>query len=56
VNFGIPGHNLPEHLEALEQALSIGADFILLQLYTNDFEIGEMERRGAAAAAVARAR
>jgi GDSL-like Lipase/Acylhydrolase family/PA14 domain len=44
VNFGIPGHNLPEHLEALEQALSIGADFILLQLYTNDFEIGEMER------------
>jgi hypothetical protein len=44
VNFGIPGHNMPEHLEALEQALSIGADFILLQLYTNDFEIGEMVR------------
>jgi lysophospholipase L1-like esterase len=44
VNFGIPGHNLPEHLEELDQALSIGADFILLQLYTNDFEIGEMER------------
>ena len=44
VNFGIPGHNLPEHLQELEQALSIGADFILLQLYTNDFEIGEMER------------
>jgi hypothetical protein len=44
VNFGIPGHNLPEHLEELDQALSIGADFILLQLYTNDFEIGRMER------------
>jgi lysophospholipase L1-like esterase len=44
VNFGIPGHNLPEHLEELDQALSIGADFILLQLYTNDFEIGAMER------------
>ena len=44
LNFGIPGHNMPEHLEELEQALRISPDFILLQLYTNDFEIGDMER------------
>ena len=44
VNFGIPGHNMPEHLAELEPALAISPDFILLQLYTNDFEIGAMER------------
>ncbi len=44
VNFGIPGRGMPDHLAALDQALSIAPDFILLQLYTNDFEIGGMER------------
>ena len=44
VNFGIPAHNIPEHLQVLERALPLAPDFILLQLYTNDFEIGEMER------------
>jgi lysophospholipase L1-like esterase len=43
-NFGIPGHNLPEHLQTLDTALAISPDFVLLQLYTNDFEIGDMER------------
>jgi len=43
-NFGIPGHNLPEHLQTLDPALTISPDFILLQLYTNDFEIGDMDR------------
>jgi hypothetical protein len=44
VNFGIPGRNMPEHLQALDQALRIHPDFILLQIYTNDFETDEMER------------
>ena len=44
LNFGIPGRGMPEHLAALDQALSIGPDFVLLQIYTNDFEIGDMVR------------
>jgi GDSL-like Lipase/Acylhydrolase family len=43
-NFGIPGHNMPEHLQTLGPALSTSPDFILLQLYTNDFETENMER------------
>ena len=44
LNFGIPGNNLPEHLQVLEQALRFSPDFVLLQLYINDFETPEMER------------
>jgi len=44
LNFGIPGNNLPEHLQVLEQALSASPDFVLLQLYINDFEMPGMER------------
>jgi lysophospholipase L1-like esterase len=44
LNFGRPGDNLPEHLEVLEQALPVSPDFVLLQLYINDFETPQMER------------
>ncbi len=47
LNFGIQGHNLPEHLQVLEQALSVSPDFVLLQLYINDFEMPGMERPSA---------
>jgi hypothetical protein len=43
-NFGQPGNNMPEHLQVLTQALSISPDFILLQLYINDWETSEMVR------------
>ena len=44
LNFGIPGNNLPEHVQVLEQALKVLPDFVLLQLYINDFEVPEMIR------------
>jgi len=44
LNFGTPAHNMPEHLQVLDRALTLAPDFILLQLYTNDFEIDDMER------------
>src|SRR5262249_14367673 len=37
-NFGRPGDNMPEHLDVLTQALAVSPDFVLLQLYINDFE------------------
>jgi lysophospholipase L1-like esterase len=43
-NFGKPGNNMPEHLDVLTQALAIKPDFILLQLYINDWETATMER------------
>jgi hypothetical protein len=43
-NFGIPAHNMPEHLEVLSQVLPVSPDFVLLQLYINDFETQDMER------------
>jgi lysophospholipase L1-like esterase len=44
LNFGRPGNNMPEHLGALDQVLPASPDFILLQLYINDFETRQMER------------
>ena len=44
LNFGIPGNNLPEHLQVLDQALAVSPDYVLLQLYINDFEMPGMER------------
>ena len=44
LNFGIPGNNLPEHVQVLEQVLKVSPDFVLLQLYINDFEVPEMIR------------
>src|SRR4249920_309165 len=38
LNFGRPGDDMPEHLGVLEQALQASPDFVLLQLYINDFE------------------
>jgi lysophospholipase L1-like esterase len=39
LNLGGPGRDLPEHLDALEQdALPLAPDFIVLQLFVNDFE------------------
>src|SRR3954471_15930190 len=43
-NFGIPGDNMPEHLTRLAQALEVSPDFVLLQIYINDFETPEMVR------------
>ena len=43
-NFGIAGDNMPEHLTRLAQALEISPDFVLLQIYINDFETREMQR------------
>jgi lysophospholipase L1-like esterase len=43
-NFARPGNNMPEHLGVLEEALPVSPDFILLQLYINDFETRQMAR------------
>lgn len=46
LNFGHPGNNLPDHLNELDQVLKFSPDFVLLQLYENDFETpGMMTRR-----------
>ena len=47
LNFGTPGHDLPEHVEALGQVLQMSPDFLLLQLYINDFEMPAMSRPAA---------
>jgi lysophospholipase L1-like esterase len=44
LNFGIPGHDMPQHLETLDRALGVSPDYILLQLYINDFETQPMMR------------
>jgi len=44
LNFGWPGNNMMEHLAALDRVLPTSPDFILLQLYINDFETRQMER------------
>jgi len=43
-NFGRRGNNMPEHLQVLEQALTVSPDFVLLQLYINDWETRNMRR------------
>ena len=43
-NFGRPGNDMPGHLDVLEEALPVSPDFILLQLYINDFETPQMTR------------
>jgi lysophospholipase L1-like esterase len=44
LNFGVPGHDMPQHLEVLDQVLALRPDFVLLQLFINDFETAQMER------------
>ena len=43
-NFAVPGDNMPEHLIRLDNALTVSPDFILLELYINDFETADMVR------------
>jgi hypothetical protein len=43
-NFGRRGNNMPEHLDVLAQALTVSPDFVLLQLYINDWETRNMRR------------
>jgi len=43
-NFGRPGNNMPEHLQVLQTALTTSPDFVLLQLYINDWETADMVR------------
>jgi GDSL-like Lipase/Acylhydrolase family len=38
LNFGHPGNNMPDHLNELDEVLKLSPDFVLLQLYENDFE------------------
>jgi lysophospholipase L1-like esterase len=45
LNFGRPGNNLREHLNQLDTVLKMSPDFVLLQLYENDFETPGMMRR-----------
>jgi lysophospholipase L1-like esterase len=44
LNFGKPAHNLPEHVDMLDRVLKMRPDFVLLQLYENDFETRTMRR------------
>ena len=44
LNLGMPGHDMPQHLEVLDQVLTIQPDFVLLQLFINDFETADMQR------------
>ena len=43
-NFGISGTDMPEHIALLPKVLATSPDFILLQLYFNDFEMPGMTR------------
>jgi hypothetical protein len=43
----VPGNNLPDHVGVLTRALTIQPDFVLLQLYVNDFETPGMRRPAA---------
>ena len=44
LNFGLPGHTMPEHLAELDVVLKLSPDFVLLQLYINNFETPAMRR------------
>ena len=44
LKFCAAGHNLPHHLSTLDRALGYKPDFVLLQLYENDFETRNMHR------------
>ena len=40
----MPGHTMPEHVDELEPVLKLNPDFVLLQLYINNFETPGMRR------------
>jgi len=43
-NFGVSGRNLPGHRDLVPRALRLSPQFVLLQLYPNDWEMGDMDR------------
>jgi hypothetical protein len=44
LNFGLPGHGMREHVDDLDPVLKLSPDFVLLQLYVNNFETPGMRR------------
>ena len=44
LNFGMRGHKMPEHLGELASVLTTGPDFVLLEMYINNFETPDMRR------------
>jgi hypothetical protein len=44
LNFGTPGHRIPDDVGELSRALTRSPDFVLLQMYVNDFETSDMKR------------
>jgi lysophospholipase L1-like esterase len=44
LNFGQPGNTIPEDLDELDQVLKLAPDFVLLQMYINNFETPGMRR------------
>jgi hypothetical protein len=43
-NFGMPGNRIPDDLNELEPVLKMNPDFVLLQMYINNFETPTMQR------------
>jgi hypothetical protein len=44
LNFGTPGHRIPDDVRELSRLLPLRPDFVLLQMYVNDFETADMKR------------
>jgi hypothetical protein len=44
LNFGMPGNRMPDDLGELEPVLKVSPDFVLLQMYINNFETPSMRR------------
>jgi hypothetical protein len=44
LNFGTPGQTLPDYVATLGRVLKFSPDFVLLQMYINNFETAGMER------------
>jgi lysophospholipase L1-like esterase len=44
LNLGVPGHRIGDDVGELDQVIALRPDFVLLQLYINDFERREMQR------------
>ena len=44
LNFGRPAENMGGHLRGLEEAMEVSPDFVLLQLFINDWETARMVR------------
>ena len=44
LNFGTPGHKMADHLDELQRVLKMSPNFVLLQMYINNFETPTMRR------------